>query len=90
MADLRFAAVELQISELTVAHTLLDHAATWDDERARLARRGARRIYRSVVRFLAHLHPTPEQQSRIDKRLGSLKRKLKLGPRCPDERSTIN
>lgn len=77
VADLRFAAVELQIRELITAHAMLDTAqVARDEETAQRARRNARKIYRSVVEFLGRLHPTLEQRSRIDNRLDSLKQRL--------------
>jgi hypothetical protein len=77
VADLRFAAVELQITELTLAHTLLDSAKiTRDGETLLRVRRKVRKIYHSVVETLGRLQPTHEQQSRINQLLASVQQRL--------------
>ena len=77
MADLCSAAVELQITELALAHSMLDQAkAAQEEETAQRLRRKASKTVQSVVRMLERLHPTPEQQSRINWRLDMLKQRL--------------
>ena len=77
VADLRFAAVELQITELALAHAMLDSTkVTRDSETAQRIRNKARKIYRSVIQTLGRLQPTCEQQSRIDQGLASVQQRL--------------
>jgi hypothetical protein len=77
VANLRFAAVELQISELALAHTMLDSAkVTRDSETVQRVRRKVRRIYHSVVQSLGRLQPTHEQQSRLEQGLASVEQRL--------------
>jgi hypothetical protein len=77
MADLCSAAIELQITELALAHSMLDQAKFAQEEAtAQRLRRKASKIFQSVVRMLERLHPTPEQQSRINWRLDMLKQRL--------------
>jgi hypothetical protein len=77
IAESHYAAVELQITDLTLAHTFMDRAGTSLDPATIERNRGrAREAYASVLHFLSTLHATLEQQVRIDARLPQLKARL--------------
>ena len=77
IAESHYAGVELQITDLTLAHTFLDRAGTsLDCETIERNRRMAHEAYDAVLHFLSQLHATAEQQARIDARLPLLKARL--------------
>ena len=77
IARSHFTGVELQITDIALAHSFLNHAETSRDPQVIAhSRHKAREAYDSILRFLASLNATAEQQSRIDARLPELKARL--------------
>ena len=77
LADANTAGVELQITDLELALTMLDRADLSDDrETVRRNRRNAHAALIAVRVFLGRLEPTSEQWRRIDPLLTRLASRL--------------
>jgi hypothetical protein len=77
MEEAHSAGVELQITDLELAHSFMDRADTSLNPvtiNRNLLR--AREAYVSILNFLAQLNPTDEQQARLDALLPLLKARL--------------
>jgi hypothetical protein len=82
VARARQAVVELQITKVKVALTMVDYADKSGDAQAfeRSHLRG-RATYKEIRKLLRKLHPTEQQQVTLDQCLVALKAKLKAAPR---------
>jgi len=81
VARARQAVVELQITKVKVALTMVDYADKSGDaqafERSHLK---ARTTYKAIRKLLRKLHPTEQQHVRLDQCLAALKAKLDTSP----------
>jgi hypothetical protein len=77
IADSHHAGIELQIKELEVAHSFLDSAETvFNPETVQRLHKRARAVRNDVVRFLAVLRPSEDQQARLNGLLSALEERL--------------
>jgi hypothetical protein len=77
IARVRKAIAQLQLTRITIAHTMMDHAdRALDWQTVERCRRRARSAYVAIVKMLPKLYLTPVQAARLEQRLTALKARL--------------